>query len=191
MSFSREIQEKINRFAAEQSKNYLQDAEMTYMEKLRKKGGEAKGKLNRNISRFKNRSEQSIEAQNDLILYISDYMNDLMSQGLSEEDAFAKASETMKFESGSKQTTDIEKRFQEYYENMDPAQHELIGMQYGGLTLIGLTVGGLVGYIASGGRTAFLGGGWIDTLIGLGVGVLIGVGIALIGHALILSRTKR
>ena len=34
MSFNREIQGKINRFAKEQSQNYLQDVEMTYMERI-------------------------------------------------------------------------------------------------------------------------------------------------------------
>ena len=53
MSFSREIQERINRFSKEQSQNYLQDAEMTYMEKLRKKSGQTKRKSTSNCPSLK------------------------------------------------------------------------------------------------------------------------------------------
>ncbi len=35
MSFSREIKDQMIRFAKEQSQHYLEDAEITYMEKLR------------------------------------------------------------------------------------------------------------------------------------------------------------
>lgn len=39
MSFNHEIQQRINQFAEEQAQHYLEEAEMTYLEKLRKKPG--------------------------------------------------------------------------------------------------------------------------------------------------------
>ncbi len=186
MSFSREIQEKINRFAKEQSRNYLQDAEMTYMEKLRKKGGQTKQKIDKQLSKFKGRSDQGQEAQDDMMLYISDYMNDLISsQGLTEQEAFDKASEEMKFASNSEHSEDLNERFQQYYENRDPADFEAIGLFYGGFLFLGLGIGGLVGFLAGGGYDAFLNRGWIDTAIGAGVGIIIGIGLGQITNAII------
>ena len=132
MSFSRDIQERINRFTKEQSQNYLQDAEMTYIEKLRKKSGQTKRKIDKQLSKFKGRSDQAREAQDDMMLYMSDYMNDLMSQGLTEQEAFIKASEELQFASNSEQSEDLHERFQQYYENRDPADYEAIGLFYGG-----------------------------------------------------------
>ncbi|KHF29508.1 hypothetical protein LR68_01869 [Anoxybacillus sp. BCO1] len=40
--FSHEMKEKIKQFAKEQAPYYLEEAEMTYMEKLRRKTGETK-----------------------------------------------------------------------------------------------------------------------------------------------------
>lgn len=79
MRFSRETEERINRFAKEQSQHYLDAAEMTYMEKLRRKTGQTQQKIGRKLSRFKGSPDQAREAQNDMILYMSDYMNDLIA----------------------------------------------------------------------------------------------------------------
>lgn len=185
MNFSREIQEKIKRFAKEQSQNYLEEAEMTYMEKLRKKSGQSIDKIGKKLSRFKSRSDIGLEAQNDMVLYMSDYMNDLMSQGLTEQEAFEKASEVLIQGSDSKQSDDLNERLRQYIENRDPAEQEAIGVIYGGCTLIGMAAGGLISFLSVGGRSAFLSGGWIDTIIGMAVGLFLGTGVALISHGII------
>lgn len=190
MSFSREIQERINRFTKEQSQNYLQDAEMTYIEKLRKKSGQTKRKIDKQLSKFKGRSDQGREAQDDMILYMSDYMNDLMSQGLTEQEAFNKASEELQFASNSEQSEDLNERFQQYYENRDPADYEAIGLFYGGFLFLGLGIGGLTGFLTGGGYEAFFDTGWIDTAIGSGVGIIIGIGLGQITNAIIALKKK-
>ena len=158
---------------------------MTYMEKLRRKSGQTKDKIGKKLSRFKGCSDKGLEAQNDMALYMSDYVNDLISQGLTEQEAFEKASEVLKSDSGTEQSTDFTRWMQAHIENHDPAEQETIGVFYGGFTVIGLTVGGLIGFLSSGGRLSFLCGGWIDTLIGIGTGILIGTGLGLISHGVI------
>lgn len=62
-----------------------------------------------------------------------------------------------------------------------------IGMFYAGFPPIGLAVGGLVGFLTSGGVPAFLHDGWIYTLVGLVVGAVIGAGIAMICQGILLA----
>ena len=188
MSFSRETQEKINRFAKEQSPHYLQDAEMTYMERLHRKSGQAKQNIVRKMARFKGQSDKGLEAQNDMIVYINDYMNDLLSQGFSEQEAYEKASAEMKFSSDTEQAADLSERFQQFYANIDPSEYEVIGLLHGGFMFIGVVVGGLVGYISSGGRLAFWDGGWIDTVIGVTAGFILGLGAGSICHGVISAK---
>ncbi|MCX7746204.1 MAG: hypothetical protein N2645_04835 [Clostridia bacterium] len=190
MSFSHEIKRKINQFAKEQSQHYLDEAEMTYMEKLRRKTGQTKNKIMAKLAKFKNRSETSLEAQNDMILYMSDYMNDLIAEGFSEQEAFERAKKELMFRSETAKAADLQKRFVEYYVNRDPADYEAIGLFYAGFMFFGLSIGALVGFLGSGGRAAFLSGGWIDTLIGVTVGVIIGLGLGLISNAMIALKKK-
>ncbi|MCL2338258.1 MAG: hypothetical protein FWC60_12670 [Firmicutes bacterium] len=191
MSFNQEIQAKINQFAKEQARHYLDAAETTYLEKLRDKTDYAKEKVKQKLSQFKDTSDQAKEAQNDLIIYMSDYMSDLMSQGLTEEEAFAKAKEELSASSASDLSSDIEERFHQYFANLDPAEYETIGLFYGGFIIIGLVAGALIGYTLSGGRVEFLNGGWINTLVGAAAGLLIGVGLGLLSNGIFVSRKKR
>lgn len=191
MSFSNETQQKINQFAKEQAQHYLDAAEMTYMEKLRRKTEQTKQKAGRKLARFKGSSDQAREAQNDMILYMSDYINDLMAGGMTEPEALEKAKEQLAASSESGFNTDIQEQFRRCYENRNPADDEAIGLFYAGFTIIGLVGGALTGYITSGGRQEFLSGGFIDTIIGAVVGVLIGTGLALISHAVIAGRKRK
>lgn len=191
MNFSHEMQEKINVFAKEQAQYYIDNAEMTYMEKLQKKARQTKGKVSKKLARFKMQSDQGLDAQNDMVLYMSDYMNDLMSKGFSEHEAFEKASLELKSASQTEQAADLHAQFLAYYESRDPAEYEAIGLLYGGFVLLGLTIGGLIGFILGGGRGIFLKGGWVDTLIGVAVGTFIGSGLGLIGNGVInIIKTK-
>jgi hypothetical protein len=191
MSFSHETQQKINQFAKEQAQHYLEEAEMTYLEKLRWKTGQTKRKIGRKLARFKGSSEQRREAQNDMILYMSDYMNDLMSRGLSEQEALEKAKEELSAPGDSDRHADLHERFRQYYENQDPAVYEAAGLLYGGFLFIGIVVGALIGYVTSGGRPEFLNGGWIDTLIGTGSGALLGIALGLISNAIVVAIKRK
>lgn len=191
MSFNQETQQKIKQFAKDQAQHYLEEAEMTYLEKLRKKTGQTKRKLGKKLARFKASSEQGREAQDDMILYMSDYMNDLMSQGLSEQEAFEKAREELSASGDFDLHAGFHERFRQYYEERNPADYEVIGLFYGGFLFSGVVVGALIGYAASGGRSEFLNGGWIDTLIGTGSGALLGIALGLISNAVVVAITKR
>nr|WP_150960597.1 hypothetical protein [Aneurinibacillus sp. XH2] len=199
MSFSREVQEKMNQFAQEQSQHYLDEAEMTYMGKLRRKTGQAKNKLLKKLAKFKNRSETSLEAQNDMIIYMSDYMiiymsdymNDLIAGGLSEREALERAKADLAFRSETARSSDLQERFERYFENRDPADYEAIGLFYAGFLFLGSAIGALVGFLGSGGRGNFLAGGWIDTLTGVVVGAVIGIGMGLISNAIITLKKKK
>jgi len=55
---------------------------------------------------------------------------------------------------------------------------------------LGVAIGALFGFISSGGKGMFCSGGWIDTLIGVIVGGIIGTGFGLISNAIIVLRKK-
>jgi len=181
---------KIKQFAKEQSQYYLDEAEMTYLEKLRLKTGQIKNSFTAKLAKLKSRSDLSIEAQSDMILYICDYMKDLMEQGLSEQEAFERAKEEFRFRSNTAKSADLQERFAEYYKNRNPADYEAIGLFYAGFLFFGLAIGTLIGFLDSGGRDMFLYGGWIDTLIGLVFGGAIGLGLGFISHAIIVLKHK-
>ncbi|MFS0722465.1 hypothetical protein [Paenibacillus sp. 1P07SE] len=185
MSFSRETTDKLNRFAKEQSQHYLDEAEMTYLEKLRRKTGQTKGRMMAKLAKFKRRSETSLEAQNDMLLYMSDYMSDLIAQGMSEQDALERAKTDLAFRSESAGSADLQQRFVQYYEHRGPAEYEAIGLFYAGFMFFGFAIGGLIGFVVGGGRGAFLAGGWMDTLIGVAAGVIIGLGLGMVSNAVI------
>lgn len=190
MNFSDEIKEKIKQFAKEQSQHYLEEAEMTYMEKLQHKLGQTKSKFINKLSKLKSRSDISLEVQNDLILYMSDYMKDLIEKGFSEQEAFERAKEELKFQSETTKSSDLKDRFAEYYENLNPADYEAIGLFYAGFMFFGFSIGALIGFVGSGGRDMFLSGGWIDTLIGVAFGGIVGIGLGLISNAIIVLKKK-
>jgi len=188
MNFSKETERKIDQFAKEQSQFYLEESEMTYLEKLRRKAGQTKRKLDRKLARFRSSSEQALEARNDMFLYMSDYMNDLISRGLSEEEAFEKASAELRASGEGTETdphADFHDRIQQYYLTRDPADYEAIGVFYGGFLFLGIAAGALIGFIAGGALPGFRLDGWIYTLIGTGVGVIAGIGLGLISHAIL------
>lgn len=191
MSISHETQQRVNQFAKEQSRYYLDAAEMTYMEKLRRKTDSTKRKINTRLARFKGSSGQAIDAQNDLILYMSDYISDLVAKGVSEQEAYEKAEDELAATGDSDFHSTIQERYRQYYENYDPASLETAGLLYGGFVTLGMVIGALAAYILGGGRQEFLNGGWIDTLIGAGAGILLGAGLGQISHAIIASIKRR
>jgi len=195
MNFSKETQRKIDLFAKEQSQLYLEESEMTYLEKLRRKAGQTKSKLDRKLARFRRSSEQAQEARNDMFLYMSDYMNDLISQGLSEEDAFEKASTELAASRQNDNTdlhADFHERIRQYYLTKDPADYEAVGLFYAGFLFLGIVVGGLIGFGKGGALSGFTSQqGWIYTLIGVGVGIFAGMGLGLISNAIIATIKRK
>jgi hypothetical protein len=128
VNFNQETRKKIEQFAKEQSQYYLQEAEMTYMEKLRQEIGRGKKKVRSALGKLRSRSEASLEAENDMVLYMSDYMNDLIAEGLSEQEAFERAKDELKFRSETEKSADLQERFARYIESRDPADYEAIGL---------------------------------------------------------------
>ena len=195
MTFNKETQRKIDQFAKEQSQLYLEESEMTYLEKLRRKAGQTRSKLNRKLARFRGSSEQALEARNDMFLYMSDYMNDLISQGLSEEEAFDKASTELAASRQSDKTdlhADFHERIKQYYLTKDPADYEAIGLFYAGFLILGIVAGAFVGFMAGGALSGFIiQKGWIYTLIGTGLGILTGMGLGLISNAIIATIKRK
>lgn len=190
MNFSEETKEKIKQFAKEQSKYYLEEVEMTYLEQLRQKTGQMKSKFLEKFAKLKSRSDISIEAENDMILYMSDYMKDLMESGLSEQEALERAKKELQFRSDTVQSDDLQKRFAKYYENCHSTDLEIIGLFYGGFLFFGLSIGALIGFILGGGKEMFLSGGWLETMIGAAVGTMIGIGMGQISNALVLLKSQ-
>ena len=192
ISLSNETENKIKKFADEQTQNYLENSEMTYIEKLRKKSSQTKNRISAKMAKFKARSEKGEEIRDDMVLYMSDYINDLISQGISEQDALEKAKSEMILvnQSEAVQTKDLQERIKDYYENKSPEAYETEGLIYGGFSVIGVITGGITGYILGGGRLEFLSGGWIDLLIGIGCGAVLGVGVAMIINAIVFNKPK-
>lgn len=124
------------------------------------------------------------------MLYMSDYMKDLMEKGLSEQEAFERAKEELAYRSESAKSADLQERFSRYYENRDPADEEAIGLFYAGFMFFGLSIGALAGFLGGGGREVFFSGGWIDTVIGGVVGAVTGLGSGMISHAVIVLKKK-
>ncbi|MFD1901691.1 hypothetical protein GQR36_19845 [Enterococcus termitis] len=90
MTINSDTQQKIKQFSKEQAELYLNDAEMTYMEKLRRKAGKNREKVGQKLARFKNTSDKGQEIQDDMILYMNDYITDLIAGGMQEQEALKK-----------------------------------------------------------------------------------------------------
>jgi len=214
MTVSNETRKRIEDFSREQSRYYLDRAHMTYWEKLQNKAEQTQRKVAKKAERFKFRSQQSEEAQGDLMLYMNDFMEDLIAQGATEEEAFEQARKELACGSGSNAAMSLQDRyaerlydygvygedqpfseFMDYTDALDGNTNSRsaarvrmtvsIGLLFGGFPPIGAVVGVLIGFLGSGGVDGFLTGGWIYTLIGLVAGAVVGVGIAMICVALI------
>jgi len=185
MSISSETIERVNKFVKEQAQYHIDAAEMTYLEMLRMEAGLTKQKIGKELSRFKISSDQAKEAQSDMSLYMSHYINDLMSKGMSEQQAFAKAKEELSISGKPDFSADLQKRLEQYYKDFDPSEYEAVGLFYGGFAILGIVIGALSGYIISGGWQEFLLGGWIDILVGAAAGAVFGSGLGAICNAIV------
>jgi hypothetical protein len=76
-------------------------------------------------------------------------------------------------------------------ERIAELSEKAIGLFYGGFMFMGLAVGGVIGFAASGGSEHFFTGGWLDTVMGVVLGGLFGLGGGEIMNAVIIMNNKR
>ena len=126
-----------------------------------------------------------------MVLYMTDYMADLMTKGLSEDEAFAKAKDELAATEETDSRAELQARIWSIIDNATPADCKMAGLFYSGFALLGLAVGAVAGFWFSGGRMEFLYGGWIDTIVGLVAGLLIGTGVAQLCNAVVIAAMRR
>ncbi|GHU59794.1 hypothetical protein FACS1894133_7250 [Clostridia bacterium] len=76
-------------------------------------------------------------------------------------------------------------------EATEHAVREAIGLFYGGFMFVGIAVGGLCGFLVSGGSVGFMLGGWVDVLIGSVLGAMFGLGCGEITNAVLIMRRNK
>lgn len=175
MTFTPKTEEAITKFAKETIKNTLDKNELSYFERLELKARELQEKTKKN---FSTNREEDVE---ELTSYMRDYMNQLVAEEhLSEADALEKAKSVFYV----KRTRPEEEKELEriaYYESIDPATEEAIGLAYGSRIILGIVLGAIIGIL---GQIYYDGTIWgIVLWIMIGLGMLLGVGLGLASHA--------
>jgi len=188
MNLSRETQEDIRRFASEEAGKHLNSAEISYFERLGRKTGQTKDKIIKKMSKFKLTSQQTMEARDDLTLYMSDHIADLVEQGHTENEALEMAKAALKADSGSDQSADIRDKYMEYFQSRNPAMDEAVGLYYGGFSLLGIIVGAVAGLLL--GLNVFPGYFCLTLIISIVVGMLVGVACAMLKHASVAEKSR-
>ncbi|MDR2493489.1 MAG: hypothetical protein LBD25_08560 [Coriobacteriales bacterium] len=198
MAVSEATKKQIEEFSREQAHHYLDRAELTYWEKLHDKAERTRRKVSRKAARFKSRSDQSIEAQGDRMVYMNDFVEDLMSKGASEAEAFEQARSELVYDSGSERAADVSEQYVERYfdfpgcldgsafggerGNSDRgALYAAIGMYYSGSVLVSCILGAAVGLAV--GMAVLDTWFWVGPIVGLVAGAVFGVGVAMLLHA--------
>lgn len=67
---------------------------------------------------------------------------------------------------------------------------EPVGLFYGGFMILGAITGGALAFWVNGGVSEFLEYGWINALVGIGVGGLIGLSLGLITNGILVFRKR-
>lgn len=190
MNLSSQTKQQIERFSKEQSRHYLESAELSYLQKIQQKGKVTREKLESKIKKITGNSTQNKEAQEDMMLYMTDYIMDLVANGMSEQEAFERAQQDLAFQSGSTQAGNLEDKYRQYYETQDIALMEAIGLYYGAGTLLGVTIGGVTGLILGNvlfSDVAF----WIPIGVGALVGVVLGASFGMLMNASLLRKNSK
>jgi len=176
MTISDETKKRIEDFSREQSRFYLDRAHMTYWEKLQSKAEQTQRKVVQKASQFKFRSQQSEEAQGDLMLYMNDFVEDLIAQGATEDEAFARARRELACDSGTNAALNLQDLYAEKifgFEPFDVFGNEMPGFMGGtDMTHSQGTRGAVTHTLLSGMIIGFLFAGF--TILGVIVGALIG-----------------
>ncbi|MDQ0268382.1 hypothetical protein [Cytobacillus purgationiresistens] len=143
MTLKKETELKIQKYI-KQNTNLVASDELTYFEKLALHTNEKWMEAKRTAAKFKWTSQKNKEAQEDLMSYMSDYIEDCIMNGFSEEDAFEKAKVTFAVENPN---NPLLKSDAEWLHHFDPNVAEAIGLYYAASMFIGLTSGALLGVI--------------------------------------------
>ncbi len=146
MTLSRDTEKKINQFVKKNTElNATDNEELTYFEKLALHANKTLGEAKKTAAKFKWTSQKNQEAQEDLISYMTDYIQDLVVEGgISETDAFEKAKGTFAVENPENPLLDSNAKWLHHFE---PNVEEAIGLYYAAFMFIGLTLGALLGVI--------------------------------------------
>ena len=180
---------------------YLSGTE-TYKEYLEKKFNKFKKEYVKGAKKYRHKlslkPSYNLDFAEEIKAYLSEGIIDLKTEGYSEEEALRLTLE--KFDEA-----ELQESFQDFMKEFDDfgmeeyrmkskewylENGETIGLFYGGFTILGVTIGACIGFLASGGIPLFLNMGWIYTLIGAVLGAMIGVGCGLIAQGMIVARKK-
>ncbi|WP_096187331.1 hypothetical protein [Evansella halocellulosilytica] len=200
----RETQKELDRMVERVArKSGYAGGEITYKEHLQNKFADTVEKAREKVDKY--RRKFSLESSNtdfaeEIKSYLRDGLYDLIEEGFSEEEALRITKE--KFNEA-----ELQESFEEFMNEFDDfgleeytaaiskewnVYHgETVGLFYGGFTIMGLTIGSLIGFLSSGGVSAFLSEGWINTLIGAGAGVMLGVACGLISNAIFMAIKRK
>ncbi|WP_251862325.1 hypothetical protein [Clostridium sp. Marseille-Q2269] len=164
---------------------------MTYFEILGLKANDTINKAKKEVGKFKISSKKHEEETEELAGYMTDYIEDLVNQGYSEEDALQK--DKIDFEVQNPENPLLKdeycEKLQHYIESMDPATQEAIGLIYGSRLFIGVVVGGITGVL---GQILFNSHIFGPILwIMLGLGFMLGLALGMSSHANINMKYKK
>jgi len=211
MTISDETGKRVAEFAQEQSRHYLDRTQMTYWEKAQAKVDKTKRKAEAKAAKFKMRSAQAQDAQDDLAGYMTDFIEDLVAQGMAEEEAYARACTEFAHDSKTSAADDLYEHYAEKYydqfsdqfsENYNPVgfmggwgteagngfMGSAAGLYYSGCSIVGIILGALIGTVL--GFVFFPGLCGVGSIVGFLAGAVGGVGVAMLLHAHALNKPR-
>jgi len=188
MELGKETIENIEKFATKEATEILNNSELSIFERLTKKGNQTKGNFVKNVSKLKVRSNETKEAIEELRAYMEEYIKDMINHGVSEEVAFEMAKEKIAAEKEKDYEDEVTEKYKEYYNNIDMARQEALGLYFAGFTLLGITVGSIIGLLL--GLTVFEKSFWITFGVSIGLGTLMGISMAMLKNAAIIMKDK-
>lgn len=188
MDFDQEIKEKINILVKEQVRFYIKDIEKNWQNE------NPNYSIHKSKKHIYQRKDKLFEcAENELTNYIINLMNNSIKEGCTEEEAFKKAEKEVKFQSSEKKNLTINERIIKIIRKIDIRFFEALGIFYALAIFCCIIIGLVVGFVVGGGSSKFAEFGWINTLFGTYIGLLVGLGLCFIVETFHASkmRTKK
>ena len=189
-SLSREAQARIEKMVERVARKagYTGREAMTYRELLQAKLEQKRRKLKDKLERYRRKlsmKPSNTDFAEEIHAYLTDGVIDLVNEGRSEEEAiqitlkkFDEAEPNRSFEDFAKALGGF--GMDEWMKDWHAKNGEAIGMFYAAFSVLGMTLGALLGYL--------LGRVWQTALIGLAAGLFFGIGLGLLSHAILVSR---
>lgn len=183
---SEKMKEKISKLALRYVKTQADTCDLTYLERISTKVEKAKEKALHQAQKFTPTSKSVEEEADELNGYLLQYIENLVeAEGLSEEDALARAVAEFEIKEPDAQTKELEA----YYQHFDPATQEVVGLMYASRILVFGVIGAMLGLA---GQYLFdhkiLG---LIFVLMIFFGILFGTGVALSDHSKIVSQRGR